>query len=69
MVIKTLDAALYSNKEVITSLASAVALTLKLLKGISKETLQDGLIWTVIKISEFESWTKINTHSKSDLMV
>ena len=69
MVIKTLDAALYFNKEVITSLASAVALTLKVLKGISKETLQDGLIWTVIKISEFESWTKINTHSKSDLMV
>ena len=69
MAIKTLDAALYFNKEVITSLASAVALTLKLLKGISKETLQDGLIWTVIKISEFESWTKINTHSKSDLMV
>ena len=69
MVIKTFDAALYFNKEVITSLASAVALTLKLLKGISKETLQDGLIWTVIKISEFESWTKINTHSKSDLMV
>ena len=69
MLIKTLDAALYFNKGVITSLASAVALTLKVLKGISKETLQDGLIWTVIKISEFESWTKINTHSKSDLMV
>lgn len=73
MVIKTLDAALYFNKEVITSLADisaiSVALTLKLLKGISKETLQDGLIWTVIKISAFESWTKINTHSKSDLMV
>ena len=73
MVIKTLDAALYFNKEVITSLADisaiSVALTLKVLKGISKETLQDGLIWTVIKISEFESWTKINTHSKSDLMV